>query len=195
MQNVNRVLMYKAGGIMPGRIAAWMVLNVLALCALSACAKPKYIIPGLTLPPSSTVVKFYDAPHKRINSRDVVVWFNCPSERDVVMRHVDKCMLQAGYRDVTADIIKLVKEREHDDSEGFDELNPVMAEPDNPDEVQRFEDIAKYYRLYRKQGSIYEVAFENNRGMDDSPTGKARSGERQLPEYKLADYHICIWTP
>jgi hypothetical protein len=178
---------------MPGRIAAWTVLCILALCALNACAKPKYIIPGLTLPPSATVVKFTNVPHKGSSGREVFIEFNCQGGWDVVLRHVDQCMLKAGYRNVTADIIESERESRSGNGEGFEELNPVMAEPDSPDEVQKYTDEAKCFRLYRKQGSKSEVHLLYAFGFYNSPTDKARRAGRGVTKWAGADYYLTIF--
>jgi hypothetical protein len=172
------------------RIIAWTVLCILALCALNSCAKPKYIIPGLTLPPGATVIKSNDSLIKGNTIRHVYIWFNCPGGWDVVTQHVDKCMRRAGYRDITADILQAGRNARSGNEEGFEELNPVLSEPDSPDQATEDGIIAKYFRYYGKQGGECKVMLWDYAGWSATPS--AKDVGKYIPIHKTSDYIINV---
>ncbi len=176
-----------------------MGLITFSVCTLSACAKPQYIIPGLTLPPGAVIMKHRDiAPNRLIGNKIRVVdlWFNCPAGWEAVETHVDRCMRKAGYRDVTGAVIKLIQDsRKAKELEDPDESSkwPIdRIDSGSPEEAQEAEDTAMYWHFYKKEGSQYQVVLRFAIGYDTSPTAKVMYEGRDVTKYDYADFVIKI---
>ncbi len=84
-----------------------LLLALVSLVLFTSCAKPKYLIKGLTLPPGSTVV----GDKESLSSREmgslspmgdhpgmkIVIAFNCSGDWNSVKAHFDDCLGKSGY--------------------------------------------------------------------------------------------------
>jgi hypothetical protein len=176
------------------RIFVCVGICVITMYELVSCIKPQFIVPGLTLPPNSTIVSLHNTPPKSDGLRGIIVDFNCPNGWDAVKQHIEQCMLRAGYREVSTDIVKLLKESRNSDQDSIEELNSVMVESATSEESQEYADMVKYSRVYRRSNSKYEVILVYTTGYLTSQTIKARTTGRDPLKHNTSDYCIDVTT-
>jgi hypothetical protein len=173
---------------MLSRVAVNTVLWILALSALSACGKPKYVIPGLSLPPGSTVIKQHY--RGRLKDGGINLTFNCPGGWDYVYQYIDKCLLEAGFSEVTENSTKT----RNDSEEGLEELNPVMKDPDNPDIITLEEDYNKYTRAFRKPGYYVTLQLTRVYGNLDYDKGAKDADKKRIQGWGEYCLFIADWS-
>jgi hypothetical protein len=172
------------------RPAIIALLSILTACALGACAKPRYIIAGLTLPPGAKVVKSDDQTYH--GCHQLWVSFNCPGGWDMVMRHIDKCMQRAGYTETSSDMAQQAGGASSPEQEGFEELNPVMSDTDSHDNASLSEAWNKYHCVYKKLGvnQIVELQYYTAY-MEDPAIQAARTGF-DYTKFGFGDYILSV---
>lgn len=110
-----------------------------ALLMSSGCAKSKYIIKGLRLPPGAVEVDFSET--KSNNLTMVASSFNYDGGWDSVVAHFDRILRSAGYRETLSEM----------------DMGSVPG-------MEGF-DTSQWSRMYGKEGSDYVVQVSSNRAM------------------------------
>jgi hypothetical protein len=133
-----------------GKTSLLLVVGCLLLLC-GGCAKSKYIIKGLRLPPGAEEVDFSETKGDKFSS--VTSTFNYSGGWDAVVTHFDRVLAAAGYKEGTKDI-----------GLGESASIPGMGDFDLSDTV----------RMYAKEGSDYVVQLTNSAEMMRQIGGAAR---------------------
>ena len=103
----------------------------------AGCAKPKYLLDGLQLPPSAVEVEFQEYKHEGFNV--ISSTFNCDGGWDSVVAHFDLILKRAGYTESVP--------------------GGSMLDDATDEEALHSKDAMRYYT---KPGSDYSVQITNH---------------------------------
>jgi hypothetical protein len=181
-----------AGGWMARHKAAVVLCGICAVLSLTACAKPQYIVPGLTLPPGATVVtQKFRAPA----NRGFVLTFDCPGGWDVVDLHISGCLKRAGFKAASAYYDPVGNQ-----NEGLEELDPVLADTADPGATTIKENYYQHTRYFRKQGYFVVLQLSAVTGdlNDETSTGMPGVLTRAQAKQRTHDWgaymlDVCVF--
>jgi hypothetical protein len=147
-----------------------LLLAALAVVLLgSGCAKSRYVIKGLRLPPGAEEVDFSETKSGKYTS--ITSTFNYSGDWDAVVAHFDRVLGQAGY---------------HAESNPMGDAASVPGLGDL--------DFGSMMRMYSKEGSDYGVQLTNTSGMMAAMGGAARDAAKGgfggTGDYTLTVMHV-----
>lgn len=127
----------------------YMLALAIALLSLAGCAKPQYLIKGLTLPAGSTVINEMESTQMNMQvplmgelDKAKTVNFDCSGGWDSVVSHVDSAMRKQGY------------------AESLSELGSMI-----PGGSSLQNELMSGMRMWMKEDNEFQVMLMNNTAM------------------------------